>query len=447
MSLHKNLLPTCFLAAALLSSCSDSDSDSDNPKSAATSTYEADVATLWMDQLYDAVRTAGFSPPVASRAIGYAGVAFYEAVVPGMKEHRSLGGQLNGLDALPELSGGVHHWPAVANTAMAATMRDQFAASVPVVAAIDALEDQIEAGFTVSQEVLDRSIARGTEVATAVIAWSTTDGFTTLNNCAYTVPVGTGMWEPTFPAFAAPLQPCWGEMRTFALLFGAECPSLPPTPYSEVPGSKFYLEAVDVQLTVDNAVASEIEIAQFWADSPVQTGTPPGHWVRILSQVAVQNALTLDVAAEGLARVGIAVADAFISCWDMKYYYNVVRPITYIRSPTGLNDPAWLTCVGIGGVGNITTPNFPEYTSGHSVQSGAAAEVLTDLLGTVPFDDDTHAILGLAPRSFTSFLAAAAEAGISRLYAGIHFRPAIIRGVEQGRCIGNVVNTQIQWRE
>ncbi|HVS17824.1 MAG TPA: vanadium-dependent haloperoxidase, partial [Planctomycetota bacterium] len=155
---------------------------------------------------------------------------------------------------------------------------------------------------------------------------------------------------------------------------------------------------------------------------------------------------SLDLTAEAMARVGIAVADAFISCWDLKYFYNLERPITFIQSASGLNDPTWNTAPGIGG-GNIPTPPFPEHTSGHSVQSGAAAEVLTDCLGTVAFDDDAHSALGLPARSFSSFHEAADEAAISRLYGGIHYMPAIERGVEQGRCIGNVINTQVQFRK
>ena len=88
----------------------------------------------------------------------------------------------------------------------------------------------------------------------------------------------------------------------------------------------------------------------------------------------------------------------------------------------------------------LTTPPFPEYTSGHSVQSGASAQVLTDLFGEVAFTDHTHDSRGLAPRSFGSFLEAAEEAALSRLYGGIHFRPAIELGVDQGRCIGERVS-------
>jgi hypothetical protein len=134
-------------------------------------------------------------------------------------------------------------------------------------------------------------------------------------------------------------------------------------------------------------------------------------------------------AAEVYAKVGIAVCDAFIACWYQKYVYNLLRPVTYIRR---LVDPTWLPV--------LVTPPFPEYTSGHSVQSGAAFQVLTDLFGqSYAFVDHTHDDRGFAPRSFGSFLEAAEEAAISRLYGGIHFRSAIVNGVTQGRCIGTAV--------
>jgi hypothetical protein len=135
-------------------------------------------------------------------------------------------------------------------------------------------------------------------------------------------------------------------------------------------------------------------------------------------------------AAEVYAKVGIAVCDAFIACWHQKYVSNLLRPVTYIGR---LLDPTWLPL--------LDTPPFPEYTSGHSVQSGAAFQVLTDLFGErYPFVDHTHDERGLAPRSFGSFFEAAEEAAISRLYGGIHFRSAVENGVTQGRCIGTAVS-------
>ena len=137
----------------------------------------------------------------------------------------------------------------------------------------------------------------------------------------------------------------------------------------------------------------------------------------------------LDRSVDTLARLGITLADAFIGCWDAKYKYDLVRPVTYIRR---LIDKKWETL--------LITPPFPEYPSGHSTQSGAAAVVLASLFGeTYAFEDHAHEADGLIPRKYASFWAAAEEAGISRLYGGIHFRAAIERGLEQGKCIGAYV--------
>jgi membrane-associated phospholipid phosphatase len=127
-----------------------------------------------------------------------------------------------------------------------------------------------------------------------------------------------------------------------------------------------------------------------------------------------------------LARLGIALADAFIACWASKYAYDLLRPVTYIRR---FIDPKFEP--------PLNTPPFPEYPSGHSTQSAAAAVVLSAIWGgDYAFEDDTHVDDGLPGRAFLNFQAAAEEAAISRLYGGIHFRSAIERGLEQGRCVG-----------
>jgi membrane-associated phospholipid phosphatase len=136
------------------------------------------------------------------------------------------------------------------------------------------------------------------------------------------------------------------------------------------------------------------------------------------------------LAAEAYAKVGIVLADSFIGCWNAKYEYNLLRPVTYIHERI---DPNWNTL--------LNTPPFPEYPSGHSVQSGAVAAVLTDLFGdNYAFVDHTHEGRGFPPRSFASFTAFAEEAALSRLYGGIHYRRAIEAGLTQGECIGAQVN-------
>ena len=111
-------------------------------------------------------------------------------------------------------------------------------------------------------------------------------------------------------------------------------------------------------------------IATFWSDDPGTTATPPGHSVSIATQVLRRERASLMTAAETYARVGMAVADAFIACWKSKYVYNLLRPVTYLQTQV---DPTWLP--------QLVTPPFPEHPSGHSVQSGAAFTVLADLFG------------------------------------------------------------------
>lgn len=425
-----------ILSSSLFAGCDRSDQVVFPPTPVAqTADFDSEVATRWLDRLYHTIRAESFSPPAASRVIGYAGVALYESVVPGIEGGRSLAGQLNGLNVLPAAPEGEIHWPSAANAAFAAVLNGLFpTASDASVEAIATLEAELGDAYRADagEEVADRSVDFGHAIANAILGWAATDGYTQWNNCTYVPPSGPGMWVPTPPAFAPPLQPCWGRLRPFALLFSSECSPLPHPAYSTEAGSAFCNEVVEVYETVNNLTAEQLAIAQFWADGPGATGTPPGHWISILEQICVQEELDLAVAAEGAAKVGIAVADAFISCWELKYHYNLLRPISYIRDPTcPINDPAWTSAPGVG------TPPFPEYTSGHSVQSGAAAFVLEDLLGALAFVDDTHDYVDNRPaRSFTSFTEAAAEAAISRLYGGIHYRAAIERGVEQGRCIG-----------
>ena len=400
--------------------------------------FDAEVPAAWFDLSLNLVKqTAGFSPPVASRGFAYAGIALYEALVPGMPDHRSLAGQLNGLSELPHAGKNrVYHWPTVANSSIASIVRSLFPlATAENQAAIDRLEARFGALFRSSLPpgVYRRSVDRGQQVAAAVFEWSKSDGGHEgyLRNFSpdYAPPAGPGLWVPTPPGFLPALQPFWGSCRTFAVAAGAACPPGDHTPYSEEPSSGFYAEAVEVYEADNDLTPEQRDIALFWSDDPGTTPTPPGHSISILTQVLRQRASSLQVAAEAYARVGIAVADAFICCWHVKYRYNLLRPVTYIQARI---NPSWLPI--------LTTPPFSEYTSGHSVQSGASAQVLTDLFGEVAFTDHTHDGRGLAPRSFGSFLEAAEEAAISRLYGGIHFRPAIELGVDQGRCIGEHVS-------
>ncbi|MEQ8673801.1 MAG: vanadium-dependent haloperoxidase [Aggregatilineales bacterium] len=409
--------------------------------------YPSDIAIDWFElQLELAQSTPGFTPPVVSRAFAYSGVTLYEAVVPGMPGYQSLAGQLNGLNDLPQPIAGVEYdWRVVANRALYEivhymyfnTSEENFAKMEAVYHEWhDILSNEVEPA------VMEASLTQGRVIANAILIWSLADrgheGQLTNFPDRYMAPTGEGLWIPTPRPNGDPLpalQPYWGDNRTFVVDTDVECLLEPPPEYAEEAGTAFYAEAYEVYETVQSLTREQNEIALFWADDPGTTATPPGHSISIMNQVLRQEDATLDIAVEAYAKVGISQADAFILSWYYKYHYNLIRPITYIQN---LIDEDWNTPIITD---PVVTPPFPEYPSGHSVQSGAAAQVLTDLFGDdYAFTDHTHEVRGLAPRSFESFYAFADEAAISRLYGGIHYRVAIERGIEQGMCIGSIVS-------
>ena len=399
------------------------------------SEHDADVALAWFGLSLDLVQTtAGYSPPVAARAFAYLGLTLHETVVMGMPRFRSLSGQIPGLVAPHATRAGRRlHWPTAANAALAATTRSLFATTS---ASNHAAIDTLEASFLPVDgppALVGDSISWGKEVAAAVLSAARTDGGHEghLRNFPtdYVPPVGPGLWVPTPPGFQRALQPYWGMNRTFAVPSGAHCQSGDHPAYSEAEGSEFYADAIEVYDTTSTLTDEQVEIARFWSDDPGSTPTPPGHSISILNQTIEADRLDLAAAAEAYLKVGIAVSDAFVTCWNTKYRYNLIRPVTYIRD---LIDVAWNPL--------LITPPFPEYTSGHSVQSAAAFGVMADLFGDQhSLVDHTHDARGLTPRTFSSFSQCADEAAISRFYGGIHFRPAIDLGLQQGKCVADAV--------
>ena len=198
------------------------------------------------------------------------------------------------------------------------------------------------------------------------------------------------------------------------------CAPEPPVPYSTDPTSEFYAQAKATYDTVAANTPWQLETALFWRDNPDgTTGLPAGHWALIALTLIRDLGYELAEAAELMAVHGIAVADGFTSCWTEKYRTNLLRPVTYVRNTF---DPNWVT--------PVNTPQFPEYTSGHSVGSGAAATVLTAMAGTVGFTDNTNP--AHPARSYRSVWDAANEAAISRQYGGIHYPMGISAGIDQG---------------
>ena len=400
-----------------------------------------EVLRTWEKAALELTRhTATYSPPVASRTFAYLGVTAFEAAAGGSGELWSLAGQLNGLQEVPKREAGKAYDEAlVIDAAMETAVKALFANTGPTGQRVmERLSAKLRASTSegLAADVAERSAAYGKVVAEHILAWSENDGGSSVENLgfpiAYALTKGEAKWTPTsvIALQQTPLLPAWGGNRTFAMPDGKACPLPAPPAYSEDKGSEFYKQALEVFETKKNLTPEQRAIARFWSDDPMLSPTPPGHWVSIALQILERENADLDKSAEVLARLGVTLADAFIGCWQTKFEYDLLRPVTYIRRTM---DPKWESV--------MTTPPFPEYPSGHSTQSAAAAAVLTQMFGeNFAFEDATHVKDGVKPRAFASFNAAAEEAGISRLYGGIHFRAAIERGLEQGRCIGAYAN-------
>ena len=436
MNIFKSMLATfavvlCTLAAPLQAGARDD---------------RAEVLSTWYRMILELVRhTPTQTPPVASRSFAYTALVAYEATASGSDRLQSLSGQVRALPAPPPRETGAgYDEDVVLNAALGLAVEVYFANTGPTgQRAKAALARQLDAltAEDVDAATLARSAAYGETLARAIIAASETDGGAVVENMgfpmAYTLGGEPQDWVPTnlIQLQQAPLLPDWSRNRPFTLPDGEACPLPPPPAYSEDPASQFYKEAMEVYEVSLALTAEQRAIARFWSDDPMLSPTPPGHWVAIIFQIAERDALPIEEQVNALVRLGLAVSDGFIVNWRDKYRYDLLRPVTYIRR---VIDPRWEPL--------LITPPFPEYPSGHSTQSGAVAQVLTQVFGApFPFTDTTHEADGLSPRSFPDFWSAANEAGISRLYGGIHFRAAIDLGLSQGACVGDFVNALKTW--
>ncbi len=432
------LLPRIFsmlFAIIFLAACQDHHTPDPVSLSPATATYSADVAMEWINLELKLVKTtAGFTPPIVARALGYTGLVLYESVVPGMSTYKSLAGQLNGLPALPQPEATKeYNWALAANTAQYTLIKSLYpTASDANKTTMDSLKQRLETSLRagVASDVAERSNSFGMAMATAIFEYAKTDGgheaYKNVFPADYVVPVGPGLWVST-GAQLIPLLPSWGNNRSFVAANASVNPPV-PYPYSTATGSDFYKDALEVYTVSKSLTTDQKDIGLFWADGGGSI-TPPGHHINIAAIVLKKENARLDKAAETCAKVALAVADAFVACWRAKYAHNLLRPITYIRSQI---DPTWTPL--------LDTPPFPEYTSGHSSGSGAASQILTELFGdNYAFTDNTWQGT-FANRSFNSFFDYASEATNSRLYGGIHYRNGNENGLANGKLIGKNIN-------
>jgi hypothetical protein len=265
-------------------------------------------------------------------------------------------------------------------------------------------------------------------VAERVLRWRAKD--TTASRSRYTPRIEAGRWRPTPPDERAPLLPEWGAVACFAVPDGSKFrPPGPPALDSDAYIDSYrFVKALGGKESRERT-REQTEIALFWAGGE-GTVTPPGQWNRIARSAAAGRKLSLVESARLYALLNVSMCDAAMICWDSKYRFDFWRPVTAIRR----SDPSWMPL--------LPTPPFPAYTSGHSSFSGAAAAALAAYFKTdeVEFSASADDVPGVT-RSFKSFTKAAEEAGMSRIYGGIHWDFDNTDGLKCGRTVAEYVVT------
>ena len=385
----------------------------------AASTAERDAAvtywtaqpgpTRWNEILLTLVRAEKINPVRTSRALALLNAAIYDAVIAACdaklayRRETPAGrdGRIKSLADADDISA-----YASLDAAVAAAARTILTALFPgdaetlAVAANEAALVRLATGMNTRSD-----IAAGEAVGAAVGAMAVKRARSDNADAIFrgSVPIFPGAWAPARPfANQLPDEPMAGTWTPWLMTSNSQFRPGPPPAYRS---AAWQADANEVVAVTNSLSDAQLRIARFWADG-AGTDTPPGHWVRLAMSMGLRNHLTTPAFARVLAYLATAEADAFISCWETKYYYWTGRP-------TGLLP---------GFASTIITPNFPAYTSGHSTVSGAASAVLGAF-----FVSDAGRLRDMAE-----------EATVSRLYGGIHWRIDNEVGLRVGRQIGGV---------
>ena len=397
----------------------------------------------------------GVAPPVEARDGAILHTAIYDSVFALSDDPRSTG-----IAELPDTPEGASQQAAAVGAAYT-VLSELFPEQQ---ATLDAQRDRSLTEISDDSAAEDAGFDFGVEVAQAILTERSNDG-ASFAQVPYTPGTETGDYKeirepnPTEPLPnnltenglepVPALLPNWGRVIPFGI--NSTAAFLPPGPPAF--SSPNYADDInevrrkggllDTNVTTVERDEEETEIAQFWSYDRPDTFRPPGQWNQIAQEVAIDEGNSLEDNALLFAELNVAMADAGIVAWNGKYAYEQIRPVTAIRNadndnnPNTTADPNWEPL--------ITTPNFPDYISGHSAFGGAAAGVLEDFFGNdVSFETPSQELPGVS-REFTSmdglssFGVAAEENAESRLYGGVHVDISNADGVAIGLDVADFV--------
>ncbi|MBL8048587.1 MAG: vanadium-dependent haloperoxidase [Chthonomonas sp.] len=449
------LLLTSLVTAAILSGCG-------GGSPVAGTDLEANAVIQWNRQLLDSVTRSTIGPPATARAISIVHTCIYDAWAA--YDIKANGTMLGGTLRRPQAEHTFENKRrAISYAAYRALLNLYPAETATLRAKMTAM------GYDPDDATEDLSTAQGigNRAARAVLEFRATDGSNQSGNYADTsgyVPVNTAgtvndpaQWQPIqFVSGATPgfLSPHWNRVAPFGLTRASQFRTDGPPAYGS--GAQI-AQAQELLNITSNLTDKQRVIAEYWADGP-RSVTPPGHWNLFAQYVSSRDRHDLDKDVKMFFILGNTLFDASVACWDMKRVYNSSRPWTQLRQMlAGTVITTYVPGVGYASrdgsqwypwqPGSFITPPFPEYTSGHSTFSASSAEVLKRFTGSDSFGySDTFAaraskVDATFPASavtlyWDTFTAAADEAGMSRLYGGIHFRAGDLDGRDCGRKLG-----------
>lgn len=431
---EKNLLLLLFVALTVFSACKTTETE----KLSDTEILHQNQDKLTQVIIYDV-----FNPPVASRIYAYSSLASYEAMRFAKPGSPSFVSELNGFKSMPQPEKGLKY-----DFTLAAT-RAFFTVVHKVVFSLDSLTEHEEKVYlqfknSLDEETYARSVQFGDSIGKIVLARSAADNYkVTRGMPKFLGNSMDGSWRPTGPDYFDGVEAYWGKIKPFVLdsaeLANVPIPNVPK--FTLQPGSEYHKEVMDLYNLTNNLTQEQKDIAKYWDDNPFvmeHSGhmmfankkiTPGGHWMGIAEIASRKSNADPVKTAKAYAATAVALYDAFICCWNLKYKLNSVRPVTVINENI---DEHWQPM--------LQTPPFPEYPSGHSTITRAAATVLTKMFGdNFAFEDTSDLKYIGMKRNFKSFVQAADEASISRVYGGIHYRFSVDDGVKEGKKVGEQV--------
>lgn len=391
----------------------------------------------WMEEYLDLTKNCvGYSPPVSARTFFYVGITMYEAISESTDEMATLSKQLNGFERTVWIQNEKIHYPHLINCLNKESMYLFFPGMAP--ANRKKIDKKFENHFTSYKNSISKKEMKQTEdyarrLSQEIFNYSQLDGghegFKRNFPSSYISPIHEGCWEKTYPGYTSALLPYWGSNRLSVPSNDAILSDIPFLQYSEDTCSFFFKQNEQINDLYNNPFSDYERIAEYWDDAPGVSGTPAGHQFNIALMLAKSKNLSLNKSCELFALLGIAINDAMVECWKLKYKYNLVRPITYIQR---FINPDFHTI--------LATPPFPEFPSGHSFQAGASGAVLKYIFGNeVSFTDITNSKrtdIDGTPRSYNSIDEMTTEMSLSRFYGGIHYQYTLNVSYEYGSKLG-----------